>query len=364
MEITEFLKGQTVLVVDDSSTIRKALGRLLREHGCTVVEARDGESALELVHDAAIDACLLDINLPGMSGFDLCRHLRGMERFQHTPMLFITSQDESSVVRDAFAAGGDDVVIKPVVAEVLAARLQHHLQRLCVARQLDSTQRNLNLYLCPRTQEMAQQQAISGHAPAPEVREVCVLFSDVRGFTQMSQELDPQLLFNVLSEHLGAQVHYVYRFGGYIDKFSGDGIMAVFDGPDMAVNSCLCALKIMEYAQQQVQQSVAPLHQIGIGIHLGEAMIGNIGSERQLDYTAIGPSVNLAARLCGHAAALSVVVSDVVKRGVNGDPRFNFAGPHLLSVKGVKVQVPAFILTPGKKGGMVAPVDEVDALPT
>lgn len=358
------LSGQTVLVVDDSSTVRKALCRQLQGLGCGVVEARDAEAALERVHECAIDAGLLDINLPGMSGFDLCRRLRGMERFRHVPLLFITAQDESAVVHEAFAAGGDDVLIKPLVAEVLAARLQHHLQRLSLVRQLNMTQRNLNLYLCPRTQQMAQQQARSGQLPPPEVREVCVLFSDVRGFTQLSQELEPQLLFNVLSEHLGAQVHYAYRFGGYIDKFSGDGIMAVFDGPAMAINSALCALKIMEYAQQQAQSAVAPLYQLGIGIHQGEVMIGNIGTERQLDYTVIGPTVNLAARLCGHAAALSIVVSDAIRRNVNGDPRFNFAGPHLLSVKGVKVQVPAFILTPGKKGDMVAPVNDVDALPS
>lgn len=352
---------QTLLVVDDSSTARKALGRQLEAAGYAVVEACDAEAALERVHDFAIDACLLDINLPGMSGFDLCRRLRGMERFRHVPMLFVTALDESAVVSEAFAAGGDDVLIKPVAAEVLAARLHHHLQRLTLARQLDTTQRNLNLYLCPRTQATARQQARSGQLPPPEVRQVCVLFSDVRGFTQLSQELEPQLLFSVLSEHLGAQVHYVYRFGGYIDKFSGDGIMAVFDGPDMAVNSALCALKIMEYAQQQARQAVAPLYQLGIGIHQGEVMIGNIGTERQLDYTVIGPTVNLAARLCGHAAALSIVVSDAVRRGINSDPRFGFEGPHLLSVKGVKVQVPAFILTPGKKGGKVAPVNEVEA---
>lgn len=353
-----------MLVVDGLSTARKALGQQLQDIGCAVVEAGDAESALELLLDDTIDACLLDTELPGMSGFELCRRLRAMERFRHVPLLFVTAEDEAGVVGDAFAAGGDDVVIKPVAGEVLAARLQHHLGRLAVVRELDTTQRNLNLYLCPRTQKMAQQQAHSGQAPGPEVREVCVLFSDVRGFTQTSQELDPQLLFNVLSEHLGAQVHSVYRYGGYIDKFSGDGIMAVFDGPDMAVNSCRCALKIMEYAQQQAQQAVAPLHQIGIGIHQGPVMIGNIGTERQLDYTVIGPTVNLAARLCGHAAALSVVASEAVRGGVNGDPRFNFTGPHLLSVKGVRVQVPAYILTPGKKGDMVAPVNEVDALPT
>jgi class 3 adenylate cyclase len=363
VKISENFSGLTVLVVDDSSTARKVLARHLSELGCTVVEARDAEKALKRVHEFAIDACLLDINLPGMSGFDLCRHLRVMDRFRHVPILFVTALDETEVVREAFAAGGDDVLIKPVAVEVLAARLLHHLQCLAVVRRLDTTQRNLNLYLCPRTQEMAQQHALSGHLPAPEVREVCVLFSDVRGFTQLSQELEPQLLFNVLSEHLGAQVHYVYRFGGYIDKFSGDGIMAVFDGPEMAVNSCLCALKILEYAQQQAQSSVAPLYQLGIGIHQGEVMIGNIGTDRQLDYTVIGPTVNLAARLCGHAAALSVVISDAVRRGVKGDPRFNFDGPHLLSIKGVKVQVPAFVLTPGKKGDMVAPVDDLDALP-
>lgn len=357
------LAGKRILLVDDMSTVRKVLKRMLDGFGMEVLQASDAETALMLMADQDADVFLLDIHLSGMDGIELCRRLRRSERFKHTPTLFITSLVEDEISQQAFDAGGDDVISKPVSAAVLRARLCNHLQRSDYARELDVMRCNLNQYVDSRTQQMVEQQAREGKKLTPERREVCVLFTDVRGFTQLSQEMEPEKLFRVLSENLSAQVQCVYRFGGYIDKFSGDGVMAVFDGPDKSINSCLCALKMVEEACVQATGDAAALYQLGIGIHQGEAMIGNIGIEKQLDYTVIGPTVNLAARLCGHAKALSVVVSDAVRQLLRDEAQLCFSAAMPLQVKGVKEPVLAYQLTAGEKRSKVCPIDDIDVLP-
>ncbi len=108
----------------------------------------------------------------------------------------------------------------------------------------------LDQYLSKRTREVAEVAAQTGLLPSPEQREVVILFTDIRGFTALSEEMEPDRLFSLLNAQLAMQVDLVYKFGGYVDKFGGDGLMAVFDGvKNMAVQSCLCALKIVEGEQ-------------------------------------------------------------------------------------------------------------------
>ncbi len=361
--MSKVLTGKRVMLVDDMSTVRKVLTRMLEGFAMEVLLASDAETALMLVADQDVDVFLLDINLTGMDGMELCRRLRRSQRFEHTPVLFITSLVEDEISQQAFESGGDDVINKPVSAVVLQARLTNHLRRSEYARELAALRQNLNQYVDSRTQLMVEQQTRDGTKLIPERRDVCVLFTDVRGFTQLSQEMEPELLFNVLSENLSAQVQCVYRFGGYIDKFSGDGVMAVFDGPDKILNSCLCALKMVEQACVQATGDAAGLYQLGIGIHQGEAMIGNIGIEKQLDYTVIGPTVNLAARLCGHAKALSIVVSDAVREQLRNETQVCFSEAMPLQVKGVKEPVLARYLSAGEKRSKLCPIDDIDALP-
>lgn len=356
--MTDFLTGKRVLLVDDMSTVRKVLTRMLEGYGMEVLQASDAETALMMMAEQDVDVFLLDIHLAGMDGMELCRRLRRFERFKHTPVLFITSLVEDEISQQAFESGGDDIISKPVSEAVLRARLNNHLQRGEYARELDVVRGKLDQYVDSRTRQMVEKQVREGKKLTPERREVCVLFTDVRGFTQLSQEMEPEKLFKILSENLSSQVKCVYRFGGYIDKFSGDGVMAVFDGPDKSLNSCLCALKMVEEACVQATGDAAALYQLGIGIHQGETLIGNIGIEKQLDYTVIGPTVNLAARLCGHAKALSVVASDAVRKQLQDEPQVCFSEPMPLQVKGVKEPVLAYHLSAGEKRSLVCPIDE------
>ena len=206
---------------------------------------------------------------------------------------------------------------------VLRKRLGNLLQKASYLREAELMNRSLQRYVSPRTEKMARDYATTGKLPAPRREEVCILFSDARGFTEKSQELEPEAVFELLSGLLASQVELVYRHGGYVDKYSGDGIMAVFDGEDVARKCCRCALDILDSARARSALDGPGAIELGLGIHRGYAMVGNLGSEKHFDYTVVGKTVNLAARLCG-LARQSIVVSQAVR-----DARHGYAGTGL-----------------------------------
>ena len=334
---------KSILVVDDDWTSRQILSQMLAHAGYRVFPAESGEQALALAQEQVMDAFLLDIKMPGMGGIELCRRLRASPAFKMTPILFVTAMDEQSNLREAFAAGCDDFITKPVNPIILEARLTGHLQKTEYFNQLERVRRNLNRYISPRTMKMVETYSATGILPPPQEHEVCIFFSDIRGFTALFQEIDPARLFSLLSQHLGAQVDRVYQRGGYIDKFGGDGVMAVFDGADKVVQCCWCALDIMGAAQDQYGREHAL--QLGIGMHLGRALIGNIGSAEHLDYTVIGDAVNLAARLCGYAEPASIIVSKVVREAVGEEPGLRFSNERSVSIRGMKHPVTVYTLS-------------------
>jgi len=339
----EILNGKTVLAVDDTAVMRMLVADILKPAGVTLLEAASGEQALQRANGNAIDAFLLDIRLPDMNGIELCRELRSMQQYRSAPIVFITAIDQREVLQWALEAGADDFIQKPLHAMVLRRRLANLLQKAASIRQAELMSLSLQRYVSPRTGEIAKAYAATGSLPAPHRQEVCVLFSDARGFTEMSQELEPEPLFEMLSEQIAAQVDLVYRHGGFIDKFSGDGIMAVFDAQGMARECCRCALAILERSRELAERKGPHAIELGIGIHQGYAMVGNLGSSEHLDYTIIGKTVNLAARLCG-LANQSIVVSRAVRDAVADAPEFAFQSERPATIRGFRDPVTVYEL--------------------
>ena len=337
-------EAKTILIADDDSSSRGSLASLLEAEGYRVVQAERGEKCLFLSMEKSIDAFLIDLDMPGLDGADLCRRLRAMERHKLSPIICLTDSDDDFAVNRAFSCGADDFVNKPINATILKARLSGHLQKLDYMQEMDRIRTNLNRYISRRTQTMVAAYSITGVLPTPEEQDLCVLFSDVRGFTQMSQELEATSLFNVLSNHLGMQVDCVYRYGGYIDKFAGDGIMAVFDSVDRVTEACACALEIIEQTKNGNGNADGQSLELGIGIHAGTALVGNIGSDKHLDYSVIGETVNLAARLCGCAEPMSIVVSERIVGIAQHFREFHFGQPWTVSVRGVRNPISVYNL--------------------
>ncbi len=335
-------KRKTVLLADDDRTTRMVIAKILEDQGYRVEQAERGEKCLFMALERNYDAFLIDVNMPGLGGIDLCKRLRDIDRFKITPIIFITSLEEGSNLEEVFDAGATDFIGKPVSPVILKARLNAHLEKVGYFNEVEKIRTYLNRYISAKTQRMVEAYALTGLLPSPELHNVCVMFTDIRGFTSLSQETDLDLLFSKISRHLGMQVDIVHQYGGYIDKFGGDGLMAIFEGDDMAERACLCSLQIIEAVyrvQNQEDGMTFPVAGVslplGVGIHMGPVLIGNIGSKDHLDYSVLGETVNLASRLCDKAEAMSVNVSEEVMQAANMTEELQFVSPDKVSIRGI-----------------------------
>jgi class 3 adenylate cyclase len=342
-------QSNTLLIVDDQAVTRSIVKHMLVKSGYDVAEAESGEQALALAGEKQFGAVILDLRMPGIDGIETCRRLRAMEQYRVTPVLMVTAMDELAAMAEAFEVGCDDFIPKPVDWIVLQARLKGHMQRAELYYQLERVRQNLNRYISPRTQQMVERYSGSGNLPPPEKLEACILFTDIRGFTQLSQTIEPERLFSLLSRQLAYQVDLVYRYRGYVDKYAGDGIMAVFEGEDMVLRGCQCALDIIAHASRADADQQEQLFAVGCGIHQGPAVIGNIGSPDHLDYSVIGESVNLAARLCGFANPMSIVASGAVHGALKDKPGLRFSSARHVEIKGFKQLTAVFGLEAAEK---------------
>ncbi len=330
--------NRQLLIVDDNRFARTVLNRILTAaNSYDVNQAASGEEALEIIskQPGKFDAFLIDIEMPGMDGMELSRKIRRFPEHRLTPILMVTALDEGKELRECFSVGADDFVNKPLDPVIVHARLSGLLQRVDYYNQLEKLRRSLVRYVSPRTQLMVEKYFDSETLPPPEEQNLCVMFSDIRGFTALSQKIEPDVLFANVSHHLGTQVDVVYQYGGYVDKFGGDGIMAVFEGEDGPINACNCALEIMEIAKISPPVNEKPVMPVGIGIHKGAAMVGNIGGGEHLDYSVIGNTVNLAARLCGYAGPMDIIVSEAVKAAASATPHLKFSNGQEAEIRGL-----------------------------
>ena len=173
-------------------------------------------------------------------------------------------------------------------------------------------------------------------------QDVMVLFADIRGFTRFCQEREARELVRELNQLLSVQADVVLSAGGDVDKFIGDAIMAVFlDATDTAEQVYACARKLIDRMQGEMTRHGWPLA-LGIGIHRGRAVVGSIGSEQRRDFTAIGHTVNLAARLCSKAGPWEILCSEDFHRALAAASQSAFVATEPMQFKNVQAPVNAY----------------------
>ncbi len=177
-----------------------------------------------------------------------------------------------------------------------------------------------------------------------ERRNVTVLFSDIRGFTAFSEQVEPEVVIDLLNRYLSLQAKLVLKHNGIIDKYVGDELIAIFEGPDMVDNAVQCAMEIQKEIHELNKSNPTDIR-IGIGINTGMAIVGNVGSEERMDHTVLGANMNLGSRLCSLANAGQIIISESSYR--------------LLKLKHVKVNR----LEPILVKGITQPVQTYEVLP-
>jgi class 3 adenylate cyclase len=194
----------------------------------------------------------------------------------------------------------------------------------------------MSKYMSRTTYQMLEQGGSAN--PAGERKWLALVFSDVRGFTAFSENRDPALVIERLNEVLGLEADVVRRRGGDVDKFVGDAMFAWFSGPDRCRHAVDAAVEILSGLQARFAGKAGT--EIGFGIHVGEVVVGSMGSQDRRDYTAIGRSVNLAARLCSAAKSGQILVSEAVAIELEDTVPLNPLSP--VSAKGFPEPVRVF----------------------
>ena len=336
-----------ILVVDDNEANRRLLVDILSVHGYTALSVTDGAACLAAVEAAAPDLILLDVIMPGLDGFTVCRTLRRDPRFDRLPIVMVTSLDPHEERVTGLDAGADDFLAKPIQASELLARVRSLLRVKQLYDQVDAQARELAAWNASLEIRVAEEVArsekllrlkrflspqladliVAGGAEDPlgsHRREIAVVFIDLRGFTAFAEITEPELVMAALREYHSAMGHLVEKFGGTLERFTGDGMMVFFNDP----------VPIPEPAKRAVELAVAMCEEAGrlskawqrkgfaldagIGVALGFATLGAIGFENRIDYGAIGTVTNLACRLCAEAPGGEIYVSQRVHAEIDG----------------------------------------------
>jgi len=166
---------------------------------------------------------------------------------------------------------------------------------------------HLMRYVGSHTREMIKNMSHEEVSLGGDRKLLAVLFSDIRGFTQFSEQRLPEEVVTMLNRYLGMQAETVTRFGGSVDKFVGDEMVALFGGDDAVERALDCAVAIQQLMREENRDEQHPIH-IGIGINYGSMILGNMGAKERMDYTIIGSAVNLGARLCAAAEAGKILI--------------------------------------------------------
>lgn len=177
---------------------------------------------------------------------------------------------------------------------------------------------------------------------SPRHCHVCVLFSDIRGFTELSRILDDAGLLLTVQTSSERQSKVIEAFGGYVDNYAGDGLMAIFEGEDKVAKACDCALELI-VAAAQTEDGGSPVS-VAVGVHVGDVMMGEVGSSERRSYTAIGETVNVASRLCDHARTPEVITSNAVRMALQEEPSMAFDGLSSAIIPGAEAHMPVYRL--------------------
>jgi class 3 adenylate cyclase len=293
-----------ILLVDDEPATLQLVRRLLQADGHDIYEAIDGEQAVQMFDAIHPDLVLLDIVIPKKDGLEVLVELRQRDKMAGIIMVSALTSEQLAV--KSMLGGADDYINKPFRLKAIRLSIRQVMDKVWLRRRNVSLQNELIAANQRLRQYMAKpliETLLSSPLP-PQlggVREtVTVLFLDFANFTPLSESLPPDDVVQILNDYFAYLPNIVIEHGGFMDKIMGDGFMAIFNAPTTYVDHAQRAVRsAIAMRREMVKRSQlrTPRLAVRIGIHTGEAVVGNIGASVLMNYTAIGDTVNLTKRL-------------------------------------------------------------------
>ena len=333
-----------VLAIDDLPANVRLLDAVLSPRGYRVLGAGSGPEALALVAEHRPDLILLDIVMPEMDGYEVCRRLRQDPATAFLPVVMITASGDQERLL-AIEAGADDFVAKPFDQAELLARVRSLLRikryhdtiegqaaelaewnrtlEQRVQEQVGQLERmaRLRRFLSPQLADLVVSSGDESFLDSHR-RDITVVFCDLRAFTAFAETAEPEEVMGVLDDYFQALGDLVTRFEGTLERFTGDGLMVFFNDPLPCEDAPLRAVRMAVAMRNRIQGLAKGWARhgydlaLGVGVAQGYATLGRIGFEGRSDYTAIGTCTNLAARLCAEARPWQILLSPRVHAAV------------------------------------------------
>ena len=323
-----------ILVVDDNDDNIAILEARLAAQGYETTTAVDGEAAIDAARAHLPDAILLDVMMPKLDGFEVCRRLKADESLPFIQIILVTAKTTTADVVAGLDAGADDYLTKPVDQAALIARLRANLRVKAlqdqVREQASTLERRvaeqvakienmgrLRRFLSP---QIAEAIVASGDKTILDHhrRDITVVFCDLRGFTSFSESAEPEDVMGVLHQYHVALGPLIHQYEGTLERFLGDGLMVIFNDPVPCPDPAVRAVRMAVAMREQVNELAKAWRRrgfdlgFGVGVATGYATLGRIGFEGRYDYAAIGGVSNLGARLCDEALHGQILISQRV----------------------------------------------------
>jgi len=357
-----------ILIVDDLPQNVRLLEAVLSPHGFRVATASSGQEALDALSKEHPDLVLLDILMPGIDGYEVCRRIREDPETAFLPVIMITASGGEEKIR-AIESGADDFVNKPFDQAELLARVRslvrvkrYHDTIENQAAELARWNRELEQRVQDQIEQLERVGRLRRFLPAQLAdlivssgdesfldghrRDITVVCCDLRGFTAFAETAEPEEVWEILGEYYGALGDLIARFEGTLERFTGDGLVAFFNDPFPCNDAPLRSIRMVLAMRQRVQELADGWRRhdhelaLGVGIAQGYATLGRIGFPGRFDYASIGSVTNLAARLCAEATPWQILVTQRVNAAAEDLVVSRFVGE--LSLRGFSRPVRAF----------------------
>jgi adenylate cyclase len=295
-----------ILIVDDTPENVDVLAGILHEH-YQIKIALNGPKALKIAQSNSAPALvLLDVMMPEMDGYEVCRQLQADDRTRRIPVIFVTAKSEDEDEALGLALGAVDYITKPVSPAIVLARVRTQLALKQSHRRLEDLSLKLGRYLSRQVYESifeGRQDARIGCSR----KKLTVFFSDIVGFANQTEGMESEDVTFILNGYLNRMAGVVLKHGGTLDKFIGDAVLVFFGDPEtkgVAEDAVACVRMALEMKEaigelnrEWLAKGIRQGFEVRMGISTGFSTVGNFGSDERMDYTIIGKQVNLANRL-------------------------------------------------------------------
>ncbi|MEG4580400.1 ATP-binding protein [Microcoleus sp. MON1_C5] len=329
-----------LLVVDDEPINIQVIINSLSLANYEITQASNGLEALNLIESGfKPDLILLDVMMPQMTGYEVCREVRKKYSPLEMPILMLTAKNQTTDLVEAFNLEANDYVTKPFIKKELLARIntQIRLAKLNAAYGRFVPHDFLNLLEKPSIIEVKLGEN--------QERDMTVLFADIRSFTALSEQMTPPENFAFINTYLGRVSPAIRKNKGFIDKYIGDAVMALFPtSPEDGVRAAIDMQKEVNiYNQQREKNGLFPIA-IGVGLHAGNLMLGTIGERERMESTVIADAVNLASRLEGltKVYGAGILVSGAIIDRLDDPEKYKYRFVDRVTVKGKTNAVSVF----------------------